>query len=86
MHIYFRLTNLKNIKEFSNKKVETEEKSNDTDSNSNNNLIIDICENTNSLKPPNVSENEVDKLKLMTETIANIDEIDSGIYKHNFKF
>lgn len=85
MHINFRLTNLNNIKVPSKRKMETEENSEGSDSNSDNNLIIDICENTNSIKPPKVSENEVDKLKMMTETIANIDQIESGIYKLNFK-
>lgn len=76
--IYFRLTNLNNIKVSSKKKLETDEDSNETDSN--NGSIVDVGKNNNSIKPSIESKNEVDKLKVMAETIATIDDIDSGIY------
>lgn len=73
----FRLINLNNIK-ISSKKVKTDEENDDTDG-SINNLIMDIDEDSNSLK---VSKNKEDEIQIITETVQNIDDnSDSGICK-----
>lgn len=70
---------MNNIGKYQGKKVLPVENGNDVNEQTDNNQIFESNKNTNSLM---VSKNdEIDKMKLMKQTIQNIDEIDSGIFK-----
>lgn len=76
--IYFRLTNLSNLEKVSKTNVLTIEDENDTDVESDENLNLENNKQKISSKSLN---KDVDKIKLMENTIQNIiDEDDSSIY------
>jgi len=71
------LININNIGKYHGKKVLPVEDGSDMKEQSDNNQTFESNKNTNTLI---VSKNEVDKMKLMKQTIQNIDEIDDGIF------